>query len=132
MDTQEFSNLLNGRNYLDEITKEEEKMAKDLGYVVVFGYSDDNTEFRGAIYDESGTYGDSRIYLDENGIFNECDCDCVHSKKAKEQYTLLKVLSGKEFYWQYEISIPYSEFNIFDDGFKYCKGIIFNVKDLKK
>ena len=52
MDIKEFANKLNGRTYLNEITKEEEKIAKELGYVIVFGYSDDNTEFKGAIDDE--------------------------------------------------------------------------------
>lgn len=48
--------MLNGREYGDEITREEEAMAKAHGLVVVFGYSDDNMEFCGAITDEVGCY----------------------------------------------------------------------------
>jgi hypothetical protein len=35
-----------------EINKAEERQAKDAGLVVVFGYSDDGVELRGAIHDE--------------------------------------------------------------------------------
>ena len=51
----EFANGLNGRSYDSEImTTFEEKRAKELGFVVVFGYSDDNAEFRGAYEEEKG------------------------------------------------------------------------------
>ena len=45
MTLKEFAKMLDGREYLHEITKEEEALAKELGFVVVFGYSDDNAEF---------------------------------------------------------------------------------------
>lgn len=56
MTLKEFAKILDGREYLHEITKEEEALAKELGFVVVFGYSDDNAELRGAIDDEIGCY----------------------------------------------------------------------------
>lgn len=54
MTLKEFAKMLDGREYGGEITKEEEALAKELGFVVVFGYSDDNAELRGAIDDETG------------------------------------------------------------------------------
>lgn len=39
MTPQEFAALLNGREYGEEITREEEALAKAHGLVVVFGYS---------------------------------------------------------------------------------------------
>ena len=56
MTLKEFAKMLDGREYLHEITKEEEALAKEFGFVVVFGYSDDNAELRGAIDDEIGCY----------------------------------------------------------------------------
>ena len=41
MTIKEFAGMLNGREYGHEITKKEEALAKKLGYVVVFGASDD-------------------------------------------------------------------------------------------
>ena len=46
-------------------------MCKELGYVVVFSYSDDNMEFRGAINDEFACYYGGTVYLDKNGIIND-------------------------------------------------------------
>ena len=41
MTAKELAELLNGREYGNEITSDEEKLAKESGLVVVFGYSDD-------------------------------------------------------------------------------------------
>ena len=50
----EFANRLSGREYMSEISAEEEREAREKGLVIVFGYSDDCIEFRGAIDDELG------------------------------------------------------------------------------
>lgn len=73
MNLQEFAKMLDGRTYGNEITKEEQKLAKDLGFVVVFGASDDLMEFRGAIADEFGCYDGGTVCLNENGIFQKCE-----------------------------------------------------------
>jgi hypothetical protein len=52
MKTTEVAMMLNGRPYGEELSKEEEKTIKELGYIVVFGYSDDNMETRGVDSDE--------------------------------------------------------------------------------
>lgn len=57
LDISKFAELLDGREYLSEITKDEEQQAKELGFVVVFGQSDGLMELRGAIYDEACCYG---------------------------------------------------------------------------
>lgn len=130
MDIKEFAIVLTGREYGKEITKEEEKLAKELGFVVVFGYSDDNAEFRGAIDDEVGCYEGGEIYLDSNGIYEECECECKYSKLAKEKAKVIEAICGKEYCWEYKTNIPHAEFEIFEDGEKYCKGIVFNIKEL--
>jgi hypothetical protein len=134
MNIQEFANKLNGREYGFEITKEEEKEAEYLGYVVVFGYSDDNIEFRGAINDEIGCYGAKRVYLDKNGIIEKCECHCKYWGKAKENAKTIKAVSNDddcfEFYWHYETDIPHATFEIYENGEDYCKGIVFDMKEL--
>ena len=49
MTSKELAELLNGREYGEETTPEIIKLAKDNGLVIVYGYSDDNTELEGAI-----------------------------------------------------------------------------------
>lgn len=108
----DFANMLNGRAYLDEITKEEEALAKELGYVVVFGYSDDNAEFRGAYDDEVGCFGGGRIYQDGDKYIDARRC-----------------FDGAT--WGYITNIPRAIFDIMEDDEVYCRGIVFE-KNPKK
>lgn len=116
MTLKEFAKLLDGREYLHEITKEEEALAKELGFVVVFGYSDDNTELRGAIDDEIGCY-DGGV-LEHDGLpsviyadWRPKDIDCS---------------------WAYDTSIPHENFNIYEDGELYCVGVVCDINESKK
>lgn len=56
MTIREFAAKLDGRQYGDEMRNEEEKLAKELDFLVVFGASDDLAELRGAIDDECGCF----------------------------------------------------------------------------
>ena len=56
MTKEDFATLINGRQYRDELTKEEEKSAEGSGLIVIFGASDDLIEFRGKLDDEIGAY----------------------------------------------------------------------------
>lgn len=107
----DFAKQLNGREYLNEISKEETQKAKELGLVIVFGYSDDNAEFRGAINDEIGCFNGGKIF-EKNGKY-------INALWCKSEFT-----------WTYDTNIPHLTFDIFDNGEKYCKGIIFDKKDL--
>ena len=102
----EFAERLNGRQYGNEITLIEEREAKNLGFVVVFGYSDDCAEFRGAFDDEIGCFDGGRVF--ENG----------------EKYIDAQWCEG-EADWTYETNIPHATFDIYDDGETYCRGIVF-------
>ena len=108
----DFANKLNGRAYLDEMTKEEELLAKELGFVVLFGYSDDNAEFRGAYDDEVGCFGGGRVYQDGDLFIDACWCS-----------------DGAD--WGYVTNIPRATFDIMQDGEVYCRGIVFE-KDPRK
>jgi len=134
MDIKEFSKIFNGRRYGQEITKQEEEKAKELGFVIVFGYSDDNAEFRGAIYEEVGCYNGGEILFDKDGILEECECECKYWEKAKEKAKAIKVVwhddSREGYCWTYETDIPHETFNIIEDSEGYCRGIVFEIKDL--
>lgn len=112
MNIYEFASGLNGRSYDSEIiTTFEEQRAKELGFVVVYGYSDDNTEFRGAYEEEMGCYDGDRVF------------------KCGEKYIDAVWCEG-DFTWTYNTNIPHATFDIFDDEEKYCKGIVFELKDM--
>ena len=133
MNIQEFAKLLDGREYGNEITLSEIEKAKELGFVVVYGYSDDNTEFEGAFCEEVGTWDDSEIYLDKDGIFEECENECKYSELAKNKCKVINALWGRDGYsWTYETDIPHATFDIMEDGEKFCRGIVFELAEVSK
>ncbi|MBU7006342.1 hypothetical protein [Phosphitispora fastidiosa] len=128
----EFAKKLAGREMGHEITLEEEKLAKELGFVVVFGYSDDGIEFRGAIDDEAGCYLGKEIYLDKDGVFEDCNCECKYSKEAKKNTKVIEaVWCDGELAWSYKTDIPHAKFTIYEDDEPFCQGIVFDVKELR-
>lgn len=140
MTKEELAAIINGRQEGNELTKEEETTAKQSGLVVVFGYSDDNVELRGAIDDELGAYDGTTLYFDKDGLLqNECDDeDCPYFKNAKQGAKTIEAkpdYSGNgEYMWTYKTDIPHACFDVLEadeigEG-KFCRGIIFALADL--
>ena len=139
---EEFAKKLNGRLVGEEITSSEENEAKQNNLVVVFGYSDDNTEFRGAIYDELGAFNGNKflIYQNKKG-WTAKDFDLV-----EEEYEEIdaEIPNGKilnaiwdekktKALWIFKTDIEHATFEIRDrddeDGL-FCIGIVFSINDL--
>lgn len=116
MTLKEFASLLDGREYGCEITPSEEALAKELGFVVVFGYSDDNAELRGAIDDEIGCF--------DGGILEHQDLpDTIYADWCPEDIDCA---------WAYGTSIPHEKFYIYDHGELYCVGIVCDINKPKQ
>lgn len=131
VDINEFAMFLDGREYGSEITREESERAKELGFVVVYGASDDLAEFEGAIYDEADCFGGGQIYLEKDGLFAGCECECQYSEAVFKKCKVIKAVWGEDGYsWQYKTDIPHATFEIYDNGEKYCKGIVFKISEL--
>lgn len=130
----ELRDKLHGREYGHEMDGIDEEELKRNNIVIVFGYSDDNVEFRGAIDDEIGCGEKTIIYLDDNGILtNKCDSgdDCPYFKEVlKHSNKRIECIWNQDGYsWIYEpINITYMEFDIMENGEKYCRGIIFHLR----
>lgn len=136
MDIHEFAQLLNGREMGYEITREEVQLAKEIGYVVVFGASDDLMEFRGAISDEADCYEGEVIYLEGGKLFETCEhdpyCNCPYIVEARSKCRTIEAIWARgDFAWTYKTDIPHAAFDIFEDGEKYCRGIVFDIKELQ-
>lgn len=132
----DFVEKLNGREYKKEITQEEIETAKDSGIVIVFGCSDDRTIFHGAIEAEVKTVDGGTVYLTEDGLFEDCPCDCIHSRRAKEKAAAIHVSWCKGSYvWSYTTDIPHETFQIIDnqpaENLKFCEGIVFRLDTLQ-
>lgn len=130
MITKEIADIMDGFEYGSEILPMDLKYAKDNGVVIVFGASDDLVEFRGAIDDEAGCYGTGTVYFNRSGeMRSECgDDDCPYFEKIKLEASKIKAIWDSDGYsWVYETDIPHETFEMFDDGEKYCRGIIFSI-----
>jgi hypothetical protein len=135
MTAQELAALLNGREYIHEVTDDECNAAFDAGLVIVFGASDDLAEFRGKIDDEVGCYDGGTIYLTSAGLLtNPCsDSRCPYFEKAKESAATIEAVFDEEGYtWIYKTDIPHATFDIMEEGEKYCRGMVFRLSDVKE
>lgn len=137
MTAKELAEMLSGREVGEELTWGEEQDVKAVGLVVVYGYSDDNVEFCGAINDEVGAYGEFTIPLTKDGIFklpmDDCDeCSCPYLKSALADARSIKAVWHDEGgpCWTFETDIPHETFTITEDGKPWCIGIIFDVESL--
>ena len=110
MKLREFADLLTDRDYGHEITEEEEALAKELGFVVVFGYSDDNAELRGAIDDEIGCYN--------GGLLTH--------KKLRGTILAEWCPEDIDCSWHFSSDMPSEKFYVFEDGDLYCVGIVID------
>lgn len=123
----EFAQKLNGVEYM-EIPNELLTYAKENGIVIVSGASDDLCELEGAVRDEFGCYDGGTGYLDEKGNV----CDELKSENTYKRITAIWCGEGDDgFTWTYNTDIPHEDFEMFDDGEKYCRGFVFYLDSLK-
>ena len=130
----EIADMLDGREYTEEMSEQDIQYAKENGAVVVFGASDDLMEFRGAIEDEVGGYGGGKAYVNKNGLVtNECDNEnCPYFRERQLSAKAITAIWDSEGYsWIYKTDIPHETFEILEEGDKYCRGIVFLMEDLK-
>ena len=133
MIAKEIAGILDGMEYGEEISAQDLQYAKVNGAVIVFGASDDLMEFRGAINDEVGGYGGNKVYLDKNGLItNQCDNeDCPYFReKLLCAKVIIAIWDSGGYSWTYKTDIPHETFEIFEEGRKYCRGIVFSMGSL--
>lgn len=128
----EFAEKLNGReNTYPLFTTEEIQMAKDNGFVIVYGASDDLMEFEGVIRDEGDCYEGGPVYFTKDRVIfeelpNYDHANCIMARWCKD-----KNENGIIISWTYETDIPHETFMVYEDGEPYCRGIVFSVNNLK-
>jgi hypothetical protein len=135
---EQFARLLDGREYTEEITKEVEAIAAESRLFVFFGYSDDNLELRGIIYDEIGVYEGDEITL---ALFERQNCWKQISEDNKEFAEMIVHLKsfnvkidwcpeGLDCSWLITTDVPSFPFDIMEDGNLFCRGIVIAESDV--
>lgn len=119
-----------------EITWDEEAEAALSNLVVLFGYSDDNAEFRGAIQDEVGCGGGDIILISGRraevlNSYHARFCECSHCGYAEfvKSAQQIKALwcANHDCSWTFSTDIPHATFDIMEGTEKFCRGIVFEL-----
>lgn len=144
MTIKEFADGLTGRSLDFGISNIEAQRAKELGFVIVFGASDDLIEFEGAIRDEEYCSNGTVIYLTADGLFEPkkycprhdgdvfvCECEFIKQKQDLCKTITVHWCGESGFTWAYETDIPHETFELYDEEEKYCRGIVFDISSLK-
>lgn len=154
----DLANLLDGNEYGDELRNEYnlnvEDICKKNNWVVVFGYSDDNLELRGAIDDEIGAWEGIVVKLVKPGDFYLVDEYEETYQKAKETMFIsiedseleelkkdnykgtcvIECLWGPEdsdASWQFNCAgAPSVRFNIMEEGEIYAECLVIDLNKL--
>lgn len=131
MKLSEFAKMLDGKEYgYPQFTESEIKIAKDNGFVIVSGASDDLVELEGAITDEGDCFDGGMLHVKaiaDGGIVRNCERSNVFSFEAK--WCEDKDESGNIIPWTYDVPIEHATFMIYEDGKPYCRGFVFKVVD---
>lgn len=142
MTKEEFAAQLNGREYLKEITEDEERLAKESGLLVVFGYSDDNVELRGVINDEVGAYDgtdalidratlrilpyeigrDEKEILENHGVY-----EYAAQQRTKALIVTAEWCKKDGYSWTFVTEEPHATFDIMEGDEKFCRGIVISL-----
>lgn len=135
MGIKEFAKSISGKEYgYPQFTKEEIETAKENGFVIVYGCSDDLMEFEGAIRDEGGCFDGGRVYFNKTEV-----CQDESDRSAFDNYSnSINAVwdgdtdeNGKLITWTYETKIPHETFMIYEGGEPYCRGIVFRIEDVR-
>jgi hypothetical protein len=144
----EFADMLNGRDCQPYLMPDELLLARQKGFVVVYGDSDDRVEFEGAIRTEGHTNplaDDSPagvLVLSEGGELLDEDSE-LYAEYVRENRNVIKVFycSRDGLNWAFESDIfhetfmtydggYYEEYDEFDNGFARC--MVFELSALKR
>ena len=136
MTVDQWAAMLNGREYSSELTDAESKQADADRMVIVFGYSDDNIEFRGRIHDEIGCYDGGVLYIHRGGVLQISDeCERCKARDLKAQSRCMALdcewdANGYSWFITPKESIGWRPFDIMEDGEKFCRGVVIPFDQL--
>lgn len=145
-----LAEIINGREYREEVTPEIEQVAKASNLVIIYWYSDDWVELRWAINDELWAYNWTSFYISKSWKLlnrrwetsNEIDdLDINDNTKTVLKELYIKYLSENAanitadydtdwYSWVIKTDCPHSTFEIMEEWEKFCKWIVINLNDI--
>lgn len=118
MTLKEFAEKLNGTEYngYPIFSKEDIGIAKENGFVIVTGASDDLMEFEGAIEDEAGCFDGGRVYISKNGVEEDKTKNVINALWCEAEDE-----NGVVIPWAYETKIPHETFSVMANLISSCR-----------
>ena len=114
MTLKEFAERLNGTEYngYPIFSKEDIGIAKENGFVIVTGASDDLMEFDGAIYSEGDCFDGGKVYFSKNGVEEDKTQNVINALWCEAEDE-----NGVVIPWAYETKIPHETFYVINENF---------------
>ena len=127
MTLKEFAKTLDGTEYngYPIFSKEVIGTAKENGFVIVTGASNDLMEIEGIIEDEAGCFDGGKVYISKRGVEENKTKNMIEALWCQAEDE-----NGVVIPWAYETEIPHETFLVMDAGKVYCRGIVFNLEDV--
>lgn len=131
MELKQFAEMLNGKEYgYPQFTQEEIQIAKDNGFVIVYGASDDLMEFEGAIYEECGCFDGGEVWFNRNGVVDAQSTTADRCIEALWCDECARDDNENIITWTYRTAIQHETFMIYEGDEAYCRGIVFEIDAL--
>ena len=138
MKKEELAKILHGREYGNEITKEDERLAKQNDLIIITGYSDDNVEIYGYFREELPAWNGTSFSINEEQIFedkHECNCMYCNYEIKRQNTKFIEAIWCDEsldpkICWTFKTEIPHATFDIMEDGEIFSRGIVISLDDL--
>lgn len=125
MTKEQMAAALDGTEYGSEVSKFLSDEAKKARLVIVYGASDDLTEFAGFIRDEAGL---GTHFIADGKLLDVHDCNCQYcgfKDKTRGAVRISSDFGDKGF--SVRCSAPAAIFSIMEDGERYGDGLVFQV-----
>ena len=135
MNKEQLAACLDGRQYGQEITYDECRIATESGLVVIYGQSDDLIEFDGVYSDEIGAYHGETFCLMLNNAKTQCfaamseDGDLLMT--GQNEIEAVWNPNDPQCSWMIKTRIPHAPFKIYEGDDLYCVGIVIDIRDLE-
>jgi hypothetical protein len=135
---EQFARLLDGREYGEEITEEEDEIAAMSRLFVFFGYSDDNLAMRGVFNDELTAYDGTEFIIAQTLNPPYWSVVSDEMKVTLGAFIPFKAFNVKASWnpddlgisWLITTDVPHATFDIFEDGDLFCRGIVVAESDV--
>jgi hypothetical protein len=138
MTKEQFAAMLDDRQYGDEITTGECKLANEHGLLVVFGDSDDGVKMRGFYhYFFNAIKGGSwQFFLTDNNELVFAAQDSLFSSAIDRSKPLIIEANwcpdNLDTSWLIKANVDCATFDIFEDDELFCRGVVLDKKDIVK